>query len=799
LAHVSISAHADVVAIGNEYISLEYDLATARFTIRRPDGAYPLVANACVGAVCQFDGQRQVIYGSELGPHTWQQSRVHDVHGMGWQLVFHHAARSEALALTWTVNAYEEQPFLLFKLAAHNRGGRQIHVHEMILLDASPALGGKVAFGDVPRALDFFKAGWHAWPYTGLRHARQKDVNTRLGFFVRPFYFNPTTLVSRRRGDFWGEGWGVLTDQKVALVAGLVSRADQFGQVHVHCQPGRGLLSIITQADGILVPPRECVESEWGMVQFVSLPHPDPLADYVAAVARQMDARVSQAPPPVGWCSWYPYFDRVTEADVLANLEAADRLDDVLPMRLIQLDDGYQSAWGDWTTCNERFPNGLASLASQIALRERRAGLWLAPFVLSPRSDLVRQHPDWLVRDARNRPIHSGLIWRFFGRALDTTHPAVLDWTRALMRQVVQEWGFTYLKLDWLYAAALPGRRHDPQLTRAQALRKGLQAIREGAGEDAFLLGCGCPFGPAVGIVDGMRIGPDVAPHWYPDPFHLPIVRRLVRREMSLPAARNNVRHTLNLSALHRHWWWNDPDCLLARGVDTRLTPEEVRSLVSVIGLSGGMVVDSDDLTRLSPERQRWTSAIFPILSEGARPLDLLEREMAELYDLPMVRPWKAWHVVGVFNWSARPVSRALDLACLGFDGAQPTHVFDFWKGAYQLCQSATLELGELPGHGCRVLRLCAHDASPCIVGDTMHITQGGQVGDWRVVEDELQFSICDLGRKAEGEIWLWLPGERVEATCEGQAIPVQKRQEGIWALALAVSGPSPVTVRWGV
>ena len=84
----------------------------------------------------------------------------------------------------------------------------------------------------------------------------------------------------------------------------------------------------------------------------------------------------------------------------------------------------------------------------------------------------------------------------------------MLAWLAELAQTAVQQWGYRVLKLDFLYAAALPGVRHDAGATRAQALRRGLQAIRDGAG-DAFLLGCGCPFGPAVGLVDGMRIGLD--------------------------------------------------------------------------------------------------------------------------------------------------------------------------------------------------------------------------------------------------------------------------------------------------
>jgi alpha-galactosidase len=45
-------------------------------------------------------------------------------------------------------------------------------------------------------------------------------------------------------------------------------------------------------------------------------------------------------------------------------------------------------------------------------------------------------------------------------------------------------------------------------------VRAGFDAVRRGAGDATFLLACGAPLAPVVGLVDGARIGPDVAPRW---------------------------------------------------------------------------------------------------------------------------------------------------------------------------------------------------------------------------------------------------------------------------------------------
>src|SRR5690606_20425715 len=98
--------------------------------------------------------------------------------------------------------------------------------------------------------------------------------------------------------------------------------------------------------------------------------------------------------------------------------------------------------------------------------------------------------------------------------ALDTSRDDVCDSLREMERTIVHQWGYRIPEHDFLYTPALPNVRTDPGVTLSAALRRGLPTIREGAGEVAFLLGCGCPLGPAIGVVDGMRIGPDVAPFW---------------------------------------------------------------------------------------------------------------------------------------------------------------------------------------------------------------------------------------------------------------------------------------------
>lgn len=81
-------------------------------------------------------------------------------------------------------------------------------------------------------------------------------------------------------------------------------------------------------------------------------------------------------PAPTVWCSWYEYFTEVTEDDIHENLRAMDVLD--LPIDVVQIDDGYQKALGDWLTLSGRF-RSRAGIADRIRAGGRRAGIWTAP------------------------------------------------------------------------------------------------------------------------------------------------------------------------------------------------------------------------------------------------------------------------------------------------------------------------------------------------------------------------------------------------------------------------------------
>ncbi|WP_329337339.1 alpha-galactosidase [Streptomyces sp. NBC_00663] len=285
-------------------------------------------------------------------------------------------------------------------------------------------------------------------------------------------------------------------------------------------------------------------------------------------------------PAPTVWCSWYEYFTQVTEDDIHENLRAMDTLD--LPIDVVQIDDGYQKALGDWLTLSGRF-RSRRHIADAIRARGRRAGIWTAPFLVDPASDLATEHPDWLVRDTEGGFTHAGRNWGHDLRVLDTTHPEAAAYLTDVFRTLRTE-GYDYFKVDFLYAGALDGVRHAP-VDALEAYRSGIALIREAIGTDAYLLGCGAPLLPSISLFDAMRVSPDTAPH-----------RRPEAGDYSQPG-----QDPAEFTGVGRQWqhgrlWVNDPDCLMARpAVETR------ERWAAHVEATGGLMASSDRLLSLDP------------------------------------------------------------------------------------------------------------------------------------------------------------------------------------------------------
>lgn len=641
------------------------------------DGTFPALATYDMRILYRLDGVPSV-------------ARVRiDPRGRGPGLV-----EGENDDLAWRVELFADERTLRIVPSVT---ARRIGVR----LDAIEPL--RLLCGDDARHVRALHQGWQSWSACASFGAGASEPRPRFRFLDR-ITRSPSAPEDASPGEVWSELCTALVDQRsgAACVVGCTRAASQFGGFVVRLVAGApaGLVAVLP-FDGVPLAAGETRTGEplrvaWGE-DVTRL-----LEEHAADLGRAMGARVP-ARDVVGWCSWYEHFARIDERVISRNLDQAASLRERLGLELFQIDDGYQAAIGDWLVPARGFPRGTAPLAAEIAERGLTPGLWLAPFLAADGSRLAREHPDWLLRDARTRPVPAlyNPRWSLVrtAKALDVTHPGVLGWLADVCRTLVSEQGFRFLKLDFLYAAALPGFRHEPRATGAEALRRALETIRGAVGEEVVLLGCGCPLGPAIGVVDAMRIGPDVAPAWSD------ALARVLGGEVGLPATRNAVRNAMTRAFLHRALWLNDPDCLLVRSARTRLTDDEVTTLANVVALGGGSVLLADDLAALPPERLAIAERALALHREVAGParcLDLLERDYPQL----LFAPRRAGgFYLAVVNGDDEPRAAALDLArALPAEADPPAELRDAWSGARVAAAGGRVDLGSLAPHASRLL-----------------------------------------------------------------------------------------------
>lgn len=311
--------------------------------------------------------------------------------------------------------------------------------------------------------------------------------------------------------------------------------------------------------------------------------------EYFALYPRKNTGRVDHL---AGYTSWYNYYQNINEEIILRDLNGLKRASD--SANIFQIDDGYETKVGDWDIDEKKFPNGLKPIVDKIHEQGLKAGLWFAPFAAQFNADIVKTHPDWLVRDKHNRKLVSGAAWGGFF-ALDFEKEEVRDYIKAYFDKVFDEWGFDMVKLDFLYAAAILPRNNK---TRGQLMCEAMDFLRECC-RDKIILGCGVPLAPAFGVVDACRISCDVE-NTFKEKFYVKVTNQeIISAKMAMV---NSVyrRH------LNGRIWANDPDVFFLRDGGMKkagYTMQQKRLLATVNHMFGNVLFVSDDIGEYDSEK----------------------------------------------------------------------------------------------------------------------------------------------------------------------------------------------------
>ena len=289
----------------------------------------------------------------------------------------------------------------------------------------------------------------------------------------------------------------------------------------------------------------------------------------------------------LGYTSWYNYYQNINEEIINRDLDALDHRFDVF-----QIDDGYETFVGDWLDVDpKKFPNGLKSIVDKIHSKGYKAGLWLAPFAAETKSRLFNEHPDWIRKDSKGKPIKAGGNWSGF-YALDLENKEVIDYIKKCLTHYM-DMGFDFFKLDFLYAAALPSYKDK---TRCQVQQEAYKLLRDTL-KNKIILGCGANIINSYENFDYLRIGPDVSLE-FDDIFYM----RMFHRERI--STKVTIQNTIYRSFMNNHLFGNDPDVFLLRDDNIKLSKAQRESLAKLNALFGSLLFTSDNIATYDEEKK---------------------------------------------------------------------------------------------------------------------------------------------------------------------------------------------------
>lgn len=154
----------------------------------------------------------------------------------------------------------------------------------------------------------------------------------------------------------------------------------------------------------------------------------------------------TNTPRPLVLNTWEAvYFDH----DLDRLRELADTAAAIGVERFV-LDDGWfggrrddRRGLGDWWVSPDMWPGGLGPIVKHVKGHGMEFGLWFEPEMVNADSDLVRQHPDWVLGPRAGHPRE----WRH-QQVLDLANPEAAAHIEKQVSALVTELGIDFIKWD---------------------------------------------------------------------------------------------------------------------------------------------------------------------------------------------------------------------------------------------------------------------------------------------------------------------------------------------------------------
>src|SRR3989338_90586 len=441
-------------------------------------------------------------------------------------------------------------------LSVKNKTNKKITLINSVLLEGYLALCKKF------NNWKFFEHGWNTVSqskYKKISDKSKKSIVLSRNYNINSFNKDYGSLGNEIVSEMFSLAVDKTND--LCLLMGATTTKKQYSQVYWYLDDFPKF-RLTSQMDEVTLEKNEEISTEIFLICFGE--KSEVLKLYSKKVAEKMN-------PPIpeknysGWCSWYYYSNDISEKIILRELKVVSKIKQKIPFKYFLVDDGY-CITGDWLEYHKVFPNGMKFLADEIKKQKLSPGIWLTPYLIDRKSKVYKKHQDWILLNKKGNPVFCTKItfnpligfekWNKY--TLDPTHPEVKKWITHVIDTVVNEWGYELLKLDFLHSLSMSDSYYQKNITRAQALRIGIETIRKTAGNKVHITGAITPLSPTIGIFNSMRISGDIIS---PPLAHLPIINRIINKF----TFQNNFRNITYRKFMHKNFWLNDPDCLVVR------------------------------------------------------------------------------------------------------------------------------------------------------------------------------------------------------------------------------------------
>jgi alpha-galactosidase len=674
------------------------------------DGAYSITSPGIPGNVVRSDVEAdvdsQVLRSSAYPQHKVAQSEFRDEFGSGVKLTVTHTGLAGTPDLVCIIRLYKDQSWGDIEVEVLNTTDRAISVQAIRSLNAAD---GSVISLNGPASADRILSDSYSEdrPQLAIR-----DLGAAPGGMHRAV--GSQLIYNRQSGE--SLFLGALTSDRLLTIFHLKEEsAGGNPKILSYEAVGTGTTEIMKGESLRESPASEQVELSLGvnsggslsserLMFAVGTDYHAQLEQYGRAAGLLHKARVN-TPTPIGWWSWTAYYFGLNQGTATTN---AAWLAENLKRKgyaYFQIDEGYQYARGEYTTADAKlFPRGIGYIADKVRHDGLKFGVWTAPFEVSERAWVFRNHKDWLLHNAAGQLIHIGHVTEHNDPlyVLDTTNPGAQSYLRQTY-STLYNWGVRFIKMDFMDDTAVEGSYYRPDTTALEAQRIGLKIIRSAVGEDVVLDKDGSPMLNPVGIVDAGRISQDTG--------------------HTFGATRDAASGVAARYYMNRNFFVADPDAFTVstQTVDDQswhggahpLTFDEAKASIALSAVSGGMFEIGDDLPTLGASQERVALVNNDDLLDMARlghasiPVDLMTYEASdEQPSVFLLKEDSRQSILTIFNWTDGERTRAINLSHLGLKAPDKYQIVEV-LGDQGCCSNSSDSINMVqPAHSVRMFKL---------------------------------------------------------------------------------------------